>query len=370
MRIFVSSLISGFGDFRASATKAVEQLGHSPVTAESFTPGTSSPRVACLSAVRDADLVLLILGESYGAVQQPSGLSATHEEYREAKSNKPVIAFVMENVEYDDRQQAFVTEVQEWNAGLYRGGFTSADELYALVLKSVHQFEVSAAATEISGPEMLARALQALPTSDRQRSRTGGPLLQAAFAGGPSQTILRPSQIEDAALRIQIMQNASYGSNPVFSPEQPTTPSVENGKLRLNQPNGACIEIDEAGTVRIAVPVAGGNGMLGAIIEENVRAATELALAHANELLERLDETHRLARIAIAVTLEGSGVMGWRTQAEDLASPNSMTVSHNFTHGVPQPVNFSPPDKARNALAHQRPQLAEDIVVLLRRQWT
>lgn len=34
-----------------------------------------------------------MLGEAYG-MKQASGLSATHEEYREARDTKPVIAFV------------------------------------------------------------------------------------------------------------------------------------------------------------------------------------------------------------------------------------------------------------------------------------
>lgn len=80
MKIFISSLIAGYEDMRAAAVAAVRSLGHEPVTAETFDAGLTSPRVACLQGVREADLTVILLGGAYGAVQPNSGLSATHEE--------------------------------------------------------------------------------------------------------------------------------------------------------------------------------------------------------------------------------------------------------------------------------------------------
>src|SRR6185295_20078467 len=83
MRVFVSSLISGMEPLRRAARDAISTLGHQPVMAEDFAARVSSPQVACLGDLRQADLVVLILGDRYGDIQA-SGLSATHEEYREA----------------------------------------------------------------------------------------------------------------------------------------------------------------------------------------------------------------------------------------------------------------------------------------------
>lgn len=88
MKIFLSSLISGMEPIRAVARQVVTTLRHDPVMAEDFGARPMSPQIACLSGVRESDLVILILGEHYGAVQ-PSGISATHEEYREAKVPSP-----------------------------------------------------------------------------------------------------------------------------------------------------------------------------------------------------------------------------------------------------------------------------------------
>lgn len=91
MKVFISSLIAGFEPFREAVRSAVTTLRHEPVMAEDFGARPSSPQVACLSGLREADAVVLVLGDRYGAVQA-SGLSATHEEYREAQGRKPVIA--------------------------------------------------------------------------------------------------------------------------------------------------------------------------------------------------------------------------------------------------------------------------------------
>jgi hypothetical protein len=102
MKIFISSLILGMDPFRAAAREAVTTLRHEPIMAEDFGASPNSPQIACLTGVRQADLVVSMLGKDYGALQ-PSGLSATHEEYREAKGQKPVLAFVQSGVDREPK---------------------------------------------------------------------------------------------------------------------------------------------------------------------------------------------------------------------------------------------------------------------------
>lgn len=71
---------------RGAVREAIEQLGHEPVMADQFVASPNSPQVACLQGLRQSGLVILILGANYGA-KQPSGISATHEEYRAAKGH-------------------------------------------------------------------------------------------------------------------------------------------------------------------------------------------------------------------------------------------------------------------------------------------
>lgn len=369
MKIFISSLIAGFEEYRAAAVAAIKSLGHEPVMAENFEAGVSSPRVACLQGVRQADLVLLILGGGYGAVQPVSGLSATHEEYRAAKERRPVIAFVQEGVDQEPKQQDFVSEVQDWSDGLFRGGFRTAYELRDSITQAVHRFELSAAAAPVDAGEMLARAFEMIPKENRNFIRRGGPLLHLAVAGGPAQAILRPVEIEKPEFAREMLREATFGVSSVFDPSFGSERKIGgNGSLELTQETGAAIVVDELGSVRVSTTITGGIGIIGALIEENVAAALTRALTHSSEILERIDETERLSRIAVAAGISSNGAMGWRTRTEDEVSPNSMTMSM-FQEGERAPVHLTPPDRARAALSFNRERMGEDLLTLLRRQW-
>src|SRR3954453_17349737 len=116
MKVFVSSLISGYESFRNAVVEAAEMLGHRVLRAEDLGATSASPQQACLRLVRESDVVVLLIGERYGAVQH-SGMSATHEEYREARERKPVLVFVEDLATRDERQAAFLVEVQDWATG-------------------------------------------------------------------------------------------------------------------------------------------------------------------------------------------------------------------------------------------------------------
>ncbi len=93
MRVFISSVITGYEHFRDAVAAAVESLGHEVIRAEDFGASPGTPQQACLGGVREADVVVLLVGARYGAIQ-PSGHSATDEEYREARESKQVLVFV------------------------------------------------------------------------------------------------------------------------------------------------------------------------------------------------------------------------------------------------------------------------------------
>lgn len=369
MKVFISSVMHGFEELRAAAVAAVKSLGFEPISAETFGAGVSSPRVACLQGVRKADVVVLILGADYGTAQRVSGLSATHEEYREAKDRRPVIAFVQEGVEREPAQQEFVREVEDWSGGLFRGGFRTTDQLRDSITQALHRFELSAAVAPVDTEELRARALELIPRENPNYMRRGGPLLHLAVAGGPAQTILRPVEIERPELARALLRDATYGESSIFDPAHGAGSMVRNGSLELTQETGAAIVLDERGLVRVSVPIAGGTGMIGALIEENVAYAIERALAHAAEILEKVDETERLSRVVIAAGISSNGIIGWRTWREDEASPNSMTTASMFGESDREPVHFQPPDRARAALSFDRPRMVEDLVALIRRQW-
>lgn len=107
MQVFVSSVITGLEAFWHAAVSAITTLGYQAVRAEDFSASSQSSRQECLAAVRSSDAMVLLLGETYGQ-QQQSGLSATHEEYREPRNNTPVLAFVEGGITPEPRQSQFI----------------------------------------------------------------------------------------------------------------------------------------------------------------------------------------------------------------------------------------------------------------------
>ena len=103
-RIFVSSLMMGYGTIREAASRAIDHAGCEPVRAEDFPAGTVSPRTACLDGVASCDGLALILGTRYGD-PTVAGISATEEEYREAVRLKKHIFVFLEGGDREPRQQ-------------------------------------------------------------------------------------------------------------------------------------------------------------------------------------------------------------------------------------------------------------------------
>ena len=122
MKVFVSSVILGFEAEREAAARGACTLDHEVKRAEDFNATSASPQATCLAGVRWADAVVLLLGRRYGDVQS-SGLSATHEEYREARNRCDVLAFIQTGIEREAKQDAFVKEVQDYTQGIFTRGF-------------------------------------------------------------------------------------------------------------------------------------------------------------------------------------------------------------------------------------------------------
>jgi len=371
MKIFVSSLISGFEGFRDAARSAIRTLRHEPVMAEDFGARPDSPQIACLQGVREADVVVLILGERYGAVQPASGLSPTHEEFREARDHKPVLVFVQEGVDREPQQEAFVTEVQAWQSGYFRGGFKTADQVRDSVTRALHDYQLANATGPLDPAKLVADAEALLPRP-RSNQSAGTPTLHLAIAGGPSQRLLRPAQLEARELSEFIQQEALFGASRIFDKTKGTEEAVEGDALVLRQERGAGLRLDENGKLLLSLPLEGpkdhqrsGFGLI-AIIEETVVQRLSTGLAFANLMLDHIDSTQRLAHVAVAANIDVSDYLGWRTQAEQDASPNSGTMRMGGAEEL-EPVHLQVPRAKLRLAAHE---LAEDLMVGLRRQRT
>ena len=367
MKIFISSLITGMEAYRAAAKTAVENLGFQAVMAEDFGAWPNSPQIACLQGLRSSDAVVLVLGERYG-VPQASGLSPTHEEFQEARDTRPIFAFKLAGVTSEPAQQALIEEAGGWSTGLFREDVQSPEDLGRLVTRRLHEWTVARATGAVDEQDLVQAATNALPA--RQRGfYTGGGSIAVAVAGGPRQAILRPSNMDSAALHEAIKQAMLFGQHRLFSDVRALDASVDNNTLSLRYDNGAGqVSVDGRGTIVVTLPVpVRENGLV--IIEEDVRLVLISALSFGDWLLEKIDDTQRLTHVVPMVAFIGDHVGAWMSQRELGARPAHRGYPMNMS-GPQAPVALEPPSRPRPALRHQRDGLVDDFLALLRRQAT
>ena len=363
MKVFISSVISGFETFREAAARAIKGLGYEVVRAEDFGSSASSPQQACLAGMREADLAILLLGTRYG-VKQASGLSATHEEYREARGRRPVLAFVQDGVEYEPEQEAFIQEVRQWEDGNLTADFSTGEDLRDAVSGALHRHAIAAASDPIDEREMLARAQEVIGTSNAFRSE---PQFVLSLAPGPRQEILRPAELENATFAREIQQDALFGPQALFVPEAGTQTHLRADWLVLSQA-GASIEINSAGSVVLRRPAltAGRDHLeFSALIEEDIEAQLVMTLQFAAGVLDRIDSLRRLSHVAIIAALVDVSYQPWRTRVEQARSPHAMTPGGGRERAIAQ---LTPGVRARAEIGQRADELARDLMVLLRRE--
>ena len=224
MKVFVSSVIRGLEAYRNAASRAARALRHEVKRAEYFTASGATPQQTCLAGVRWADVVILLVGSRYGD-RQDSGLSATHEEYREARDRCPVLVFMQQNVNFDSDQQVFVREVQDWSKGHFTANFSNPEELRDDVTAALRDLELSRAVGPVDEAEMLARAKALLP--DDRHSR--GVTLTLVVVGGPRQQVVRPKDLEADELEEAITREALFGSYRILDRKFGTECEIRDG---------------------------------------------------------------------------------------------------------------------------------------------
>lgn len=285
----MSSLIGGFEAERAAARSAITTLRHEAIMAEDFGAQPTSSQVACLQGLRSADLVILLLAERYGEMQE-SGLSATHDEYREAKDTKPVIAFVRHGISAETKQQVFITEVEDWQGGLLRGSFSDVEQLRVLITQALHDYELTTARAPVDTDALKSKAAEMLPKESRAYYSGQGPTLTVSIAGGPPQQIIRAAVIDDQSFGDNLQQTAQFGSKRLLDPSGGTERSVENDRLILKQESGASVSIDEGANFVVQVPLGPRDRQsrmnqmgVDVVIEEDVTAALRNCFEFVNQ---------------------------------------------------------------------------------------
>ena len=323
VKIFVSSLISGYETYRAAVVDAATLLGHQVLRAEDLPASPATPQQACCGLVRESDVVVLLMGERYGATQQ-SGLSATHEEYREARERKPVLVFLEETATPEAAQAALRHEVEAWEAGHIRRGYRDPASLREAVIRALHDHELAMSQGSFDESECAERAYATIPGD--QVGFGSRPELNVPVAGGPHQQVIRPADLDDPGLTADLQREALFSEHVVFDPAEGMTTSAHANSLILKQ-RSAEVTLDQAGSIRIVAALRSGPSRSGtelpAIIQEDVQARLIRTLGYIAWTLDRIDPVRRLTDVVVLAHLAGAGWMPWRTRAEHDASPTA-----------------------------------------------
>src|SRR5438876_486812 len=135
--VFISSIQGGFEDVRAAARAGVESFGLRPVMAETLGAADASPQRALLDRVAETDVLVLLVGPRYGA-RQASGLSATEEEFDEARLRGKQVLVLRQEGELEPEQKEFLDRATGgWEGGVLYGTFRDASDVGLAVVRGL-----------------------------------------------------------------------------------------------------------------------------------------------------------------------------------------------------------------------------------------
>lgn len=359
MKVFISSIITGYDEYRNATASAISSVGYKVIRAEGFSARPETPRQACLAEVRKSDIVILILGAKYGYIQD-SGFSATQEEWEEAvKEHKQVLVFV-ENINTEDsRQKEFIEKVEGWSTGHLRMSFNTPEDLRNKVIKSLFDM---ATADQPDSFEIRSRAENILP--ENWQSYSERPVLFVAVAAGPRRVVIRPSQLNKSVFIRKIQKEAMFGQESILDSQGSTCPSIDNERLVLKQ-DKAMITIDEYGTVLTTQPAEkqSDRGFYPVIIEEDLQDNIAKTLRFVCNFLNIIDKHKRMTHVMPIVAISGADFSLWRTEDEQRNNPD------NFTPIKIQPCMIASDSlRPRTALFVDAKEMAEDFTFRLRRR--
>ena len=259
-RIFVSSVMTGFQEYRKAARAGIRQAGCDAVLAEDFAAQSSSSRNACIDGVKSADALVLLLGPQYGWVA-PSGRSATEEEYQEARRRHiPILVFVQDGVSSEPNQQDFTDRVEDYVHGHFRKSFQSSDDLKRLVKEAVMGMDLTTA-QQNSAESRIREALNRRPPDNRDSV-----WMKTVWATVRTEEVV-PLMLTDTRLKNQVLRLGHDREPALFRYERPKQAEASASRLSITQgalqgamadEDATVVTIHGDGTLTVLQNVTGG----------------------------------------------------------------------------------------------------------------
>ena len=126
------------------------------------------------------------------------------------------------------------------------------------------------------------------------------------------------------------------------------------------------MRLDKHGTLTY-VTVLPMSNFLFVIIEEDVNQEIQCFLEFSRYALDHIDDSNRLSHCGIAAVLLNANFSDWKTRAEHQRNPDQATMPIAMSPQKIQPITLSPPTAKRSELAARQNDMAEDLVMEVRR---
>ena len=209
IRVFVSSVMENFQEYRAAARQGIVDAGGEPVMAEDFGALPDSSHNACLDAVKSSDLFILVIG-SRGGWTAPSGKLVVEEEVEEAKRNHIPVFVFLQNAARDVGAEKLAKRMSDYIAGVFRPTFDTPQELSLEVQKALtpqiqhHYF-----------PKTDTAMIQDLMQSPAKLYEEA--VLRFVVAPDKAEEVIDPVSLESPELERELMELAHHADVGLFS---------------------------------------------------------------------------------------------------------------------------------------------------------
>ena len=314
-RIFVSSVVEGFGRFREAARQGILAAGGEPVLVnEDFPSVATSSRNACHDAIDSSDVFVSIIGER-GGWETPSGKLVVEEEYERALERKlPVLVFLQRTTR-DAAAEQFARRLSDYVDGLFRRYFTAPEELRAEIERALGLM--------LEPPQGRTK----MPTAMRDHfaqpySIQGMTMLRFVLTPERDEEVIDPVRLASEAFRRRLYEIAHADGVGLLSYERPKTSTIENDDLVVHQTEmdgrhgvGEPIRIQLSGSGELVVDanvtgrVQRGGRFMGldsmVVAVEDIEAVVRLCFAFSAAFYDEIDRFKRHQRLQYNVALSG-----------------------------------------------------------------
>ncbi len=225
-RVFISSVVKDFQEYRLAAAEGVRDAGAEPLLInEEFPSVPDSSRNACLNAVASADAFILVIGER-GGWKAPSGRFVTEEEYDEAVLRGIPLYVFLQDVPRDADTERFKRRVSDYVLGTFRKTFRTAVELREAVKKALST--LGPARTRMVGTA-ISEALKAKSHNAQY------PILRLVIASIRDEELVDPLSLLREDFQDELINIGTEKPHPIFGLRKEKVTETRGGSLVVTQ---------------------------------------------------------------------------------------------------------------------------------------